>query len=256
VSTATPTAGPTFTTTPTASTRPPNYLTKSGVSQGAGGVRKAIFAYSHADWYVNDVLYYASRYGGGTVLGDPNDCGPVNGDPDLPPLTGDRVAKVLAWAKSHHGDSYQMAAGPNTWDCSGFTQAGYRRIGLTMPRTASAQRSWLAAGNGTRIRPGQEKPGDLILWDSYLGPNQIGHVMIIWNPATKTTIEAHNTRTGVGHFTYSNGPHHHIFESGGSETLPMSTRSSDISSDGSCGAGLRVAAITEASGCHCCVSRT
>lgn len=36
--------------------------------------------------------------------------------------------------------------------------------------------------------------------------------MIIWNPATKTTIEARSTRAGVGHFSYANGPGHHIFE--------------------------------------------
>ena len=190
-----------------------NYLTKSGVSAGAAGVRRALFAYNHVDWYVNDVLYYASRYGGGTVPGDPNDCGPGNGNPKLPSLTNERVAKVLAWAKSHDGDPYRMgAAGPTTWDCSSFTQAAYAQIGIQMPRTASAQRSWLAAGNGTRIQPGQEKPGDLIFWDSYLGPNQIGHVMIIWNPANKTTIEARSTRDGVGHFSYANGPSHHIFE--------------------------------------------
>jgi hypothetical protein len=31
-------------------------------------------------------------------------------------------------------------------------------------------------------------------------------------PASKTTIEARSTRDGVGHFSYANGPHHHIFE--------------------------------------------
>ena len=120
---------------------------------------------------------------------------------------------MLAWAKSHDGDSYRMgAAGPQTWDCSSFTQAAYAHIGVKIPRTATAQRNWLAAGNGTRIQPGQEKPGDLIFWDSYRGPNRIGHVMIIWNPANKTTIEARGTRAGVGHFSYANGPSHHIFE--------------------------------------------
>ena len=104
------------------------------------------------------------------------------------------------------------AAGPTTWDCSSFTQAGYAHIGVKMPRTASAQRAWLAAGHGTRIQPGHEKPGDLIFWDSYLGPKQIGHVMIIWNPAKKTTIEARGTREGVGHFSYANGSRHDIFE--------------------------------------------
>lgn len=34
-----------------------HYLTKSGVSAGVAGVRRALFAYNHVDWYVNDVLY-------------------------------------------------------------------------------------------------------------------------------------------------------------------------------------------------------
>jgi cell wall-associated NlpC family hydrolase len=191
-----------------------NYLTKSGVSQGAAGVRKALFAYNPIQSYVNDVLFYAHRYGGGTVLGDPNDCGTANSNSrNVPSLTNDRVAKVLAWAGSHDGDTYHMGVtGPNAWDCSSFTQAAFAQIGIRMPRLASAQRSWLAAGNGIRIPRGQERPGDLIFWDSYLGPNQIGHVMIVWNPATKTTIEARSSRAGVGHFSYANGPHHDIFE--------------------------------------------
>jgi cell wall-associated NlpC family hydrolase len=190
-----------------------NYLTKSGVSKGPDGVRRALRAYNRADWYVNDVLYYAARYGGGTILGDPTDCGDGAGNPKLPPLTNARTARVLAWAHQRDGAPYVFGAtGPTAWDCSSFTQAAYRQIGIGMPRTAGAQRSWLAAGNGTRIRPGEERPGDLAFWDSYLGPNTIGHVMIVWNPATKTTIEAHNTKTGIGHFSYANGPHHHIFE--------------------------------------------
>jgi cell wall-associated NlpC family hydrolase len=98
------------------------------------------------------------------------------------------------------------AAGPLTWDSSSFTQAAYAQIGVKMPRTATAQRNWLAAGNGTRIPAGEERPGDLIFRDSYLGSKRIGHVMIIWNPANKTTIEARSTRAGVGHFSYANGP--------------------------------------------------
>ena len=61
-----------------------NYLTASGVTAGPVGVRRAIFAYNHADWYVNDVLYYAAAYGGGLVPGDPSDCGPGGvGNPNL-----------------------------------------------------------------------------------------------------------------------------------------------------------------------------
>jgi hypothetical protein len=194
-----------------------NYLTKSGVTKGPTGVRAAIFTYNHADWYVGDVLYYAKAYGGGTVLGDPTNChiqtGAGNGNPNLPPLTNQRVKTVLTWAQSHVGDSYVFGAGgPNAWDCSSFTQAAYATINITMPRTAGAQRDWLAAGNGFRVRPGAEKPGDLIFTDSYLGPNNIGHVAVVWDPAARSTIEALDTAQGVGHFSYRGGPSHHIFE--------------------------------------------
>ena len=30
-----------------------------------------------------------------------------------------------------------------------------------MPRTTGAQRDWLAKGNGYRVKPGTERPGDL-----------------------------------------------------------------------------------------------
>lgn len=183
-----------------------DYLTKSGVSYGEAGVRKAVFSYNHADWYVNDVLHYANAYGGGTVLGGVEECGTGDGTGNsaMPALASGRVRKVLAWANSHVGDAYVFGGnGPHAWDCSSFTQAAYREIGINMPRKAGAQRDWLAKGNGYRVKPGTERPGDLIFWDSFLGPNQIGHVVMVWEPATKTTIDARNSRVGVGKFSYS-----------------------------------------------------
>ena len=181
-----------------------NYLTRSGVTKGPDGVRKALYAYNHATWYVNDVLHYAHAYGGGLVLGDPTSCAGGQGNPNLTPIPADQVAVLLRWAGQQAGDAYVFGAnGPDAWDCSSFTQAAYRHIGLSMPRTAGAQRDWLAAGHGTRIPPGQERPGDLIFWDSYLGPNAIGHVVIVRDPRTKTTFEAKNPAAGVGTFSYA-----------------------------------------------------
>ncbi|HEX2704566.1 MAG TPA: peptidoglycan DD-metalloendopeptidase family protein, partial [Candidatus Lustribacter sp.] len=98
-----------------------SYLTRLGVSAGGqAGVSAAIFGYNHGDWYVNDVLFYANAYGGGTILGDPSDCGPGgNGNPTLPPLASERIATVLTWAKAQIGEPYVFGAnGPNAWDCS------------------------------------------------------------------------------------------------------------------------------------------
>lgn len=53
-----------------------NYLTASGVHNGPDGVRKALFAYNRAWWYVNDVLFYAHAYGGGQVGTAPGETSP------------------------------------------------------------------------------------------------------------------------------------------------------------------------------------
>lgn len=40
------------------------YLAATGATR-TSGIRKALFAYNHATWYVNDVLYYAHHYNSG-----------------------------------------------------------------------------------------------------------------------------------------------------------------------------------------------
>ncbi len=183
-----------------------NYLTANGISKGEQGVRDAIVAYNHADWYVNDVLTYAHAYGGGTVMGCVENCGDGsgNGDPSLSPLARPRAATVLTWANAQAGKPYTFGGtGPAGFDCSGLVQTAFKQIGITMPRTAGAQRDWLAQGNGFRVEPGQELPGDLIFWDSYLGPNQVGHVVIVNDPSNQTTIDARSTKLGIGNFPYN-----------------------------------------------------
>lgn len=199
-----------------------NYLTQEGAASSPNGVRRAIFAYNHADWYVNDVLFYAAAYGGGTVLGGGTDCrptptgpgGPGAGNPQLPPLTSARLRTVLEWALSQVGDRYVMgAAGPDAWDCSSFTQSAYAQIGITTPRTAQAQRDWLAAGNGYRVDPTAARPADLVFYDSYLGPNTIGHVAMVLDPTQQTTVEAMNSTRGVTYGSYAGAAtRRHIFE--------------------------------------------
>jgi hypothetical protein len=190
-----------------------NYLTASGVTAGIEGVRTALFAYNHADWYVNDVLYYVAAYGGGVVAGDPSDCGlgvGGVGNPAMPALPSQQIATVLAFAVAQLGEPYVYgASGPDAWDCSGFTRAAFAQIGVVLPRTAAAQQSWVAAGNGFEVPLGQERPGDLIFTDSYLGPNRVGHVMIVFDPTRRLTIEAGGSH--VGHYDYGYWTGHHLF---------------------------------------------
>ena len=67
----------------------------------------------------------------------------------------------------------------------------------------------MAHGNGFRVPLGQEQPGDLIFTDSYLGPNQVGHVMIVFDPVKHLTIEAGGNH--VDNYPYLHWQSHPLF---------------------------------------------
>lgn len=193
------------------------YLVHEGATRGPDGVIDALFAYNRSRPYGQDVLFYAAAYGGGNVVGDPSDCNPgtggEDGNPDVPALTNPRVEKVVAFALQQDGDRYVMGGnGPDQWDCSGLTSRAYSEVSIDMPRTAQGQRDWLAQGNGKRIQPGDERPGDLLFWNSYLGPERIGHVAMVLDPKEKSTIDARSRAQGVGRFSYANASKKPIFE--------------------------------------------
>lgn len=197
-----------------------NYLVESGLTRGAQGVLKALWAYNHSVSYRNDVLYYAWSYAGRggsiVVAGDREDCGDGLGDgnPDLPPLTSERVARMFAWATTQKGKPYVWGGtGPRGYDCSGFVGAMFRRAGIRLPRTAESMRLW-AHKNAFRVRPGQERPGDLVFTNTWRGPNQAGHVMVVFNPAHHTSWEARKRTPphGVGIYHYTDFARNHLYE--------------------------------------------
>ena len=193
------------------------YLVHEGATRGPDGVVDALFAYNRARPYGQDVLFYAAAYGGGNVVGDPSDCDPgaggEDGNPQVPALTNPRVKKVVAFALEQDGETYVMGGnGPDQWDCSALTSRAYSEVGIDMPRTAQGQRDWLAQGNGKRIKPGDERPGDLLFWNSYLGPERIGHVAMVLDPKKKSTIDARSRAEGVGRFSYAGASTKPIFE--------------------------------------------
>lgn len=77
------------------------------------------------------------------------------------------VAEAVEWAKSVAADdTYAYVWGGNGrqdggYDCSGLTSAVYRRLGISLPRTAAQQQQV-----GTGIERGELKVGDLIFWGS------------------------------------------------------------------------------------------
>ncbi|MBN2404114.1 MAG: C40 family peptidase [Coriobacteriia bacterium] len=87
------------------------------------------------------------------------------GDPTNAPRS-----EVVSIAKSKLGSRYVWgAAGPNTFDCSGFTMWVYARVGVSLPHSSRAQ-----IGYGQRVSRANLAAGDLV----FFGTSVIHHVGI------------------------------------------------------------------------------
>ena len=86
----------------------------------------------------------------------------------LPKMT---VAEVIDWSKRFIGLPY-LWGGASTfgYDCSGFTQMLYRRLGYSLPRDAGPQANW----DGLKpVEKADLQPGDLLYFGS--SPQKITH---------------------------------------------------------------------------------
>jgi peptidoglycan DL-endopeptidase CwlO len=90
-----------------------------------------------------------------------------SGVSSLGPL-GDRIVSTAA---SFEGTPYVYGAtGPSSFDCSGFTSYVFRKMGISLPRTAQQQYDAVQ-----HISKSQAQPGDLVFMGS---PDGIYHVAI------------------------------------------------------------------------------
>jgi cell wall-associated NlpC family hydrolase len=129
------------------------YLCASGAP---GDIRAALFAYNHAEWYVDQVLAIAIRYGYG------QSSAPTN--------------RVVELARSQIGMPYVYGGeSPQTgFDCSGLVQWVYAQVGINLPRTAQEQ--YDATG---RVSQADLQPGDLTFFSgTYATTDYISHVGI------------------------------------------------------------------------------
>ncbi|CAG7600444.1 C40 family peptidase [Actinacidiphila bryophytorum] len=103
------------------------------------------------------------------------------------PANASVADKAIAFARAQLGDPYVWGAtGPNSWDCSGLTQAAYKAAGVTLPRTTGDQ-----VNVGTRVSESDMQPGDLIFFYSdhshvgiYIGGGEMIHA-----PHTGTVVK-------------------------------------------------------------------
>ncbi|WP_369248666.1 NlpC/P60 family protein [Streptomyces sp. R41] len=91
-----------------------------------------------------------------------------------------KAAKALAFAREQIGKPYVWGAtGPDSYDCSGLTQAAWKAAGVTLPRT-----TWDQVNAGTTVSLADAQPGDLIFFYddiSHVGL-YIGNGMMIHAP--------------------------------------------------------------------------
>ncbi|MFE4673111.1 NlpC/P60 family protein [Streptomyces sp. NPDC056723] len=71
-----------------------------------------------------------------------------------------KAAKVIAFAESQMGKPYVWGAtGPDSYDCSGLTQAAWKAAGISLPRT-----TWDQVKVGTTVTTANAQPGDLVFF--------------------------------------------------------------------------------------------
>ncbi len=94
-----------------------------------------------------------------------------------------RMEKVTRFARAQVGDRYRYGAtGPDAFDCSGLTQAAYRKAGIRLPHSSRQQ-----AARARSIPRSQARPGDLVV-----GPGHVGIYM-----GGGKMVDAGNRRVGV-----------------------------------------------------------
>ncbi len=92
--------------------------------------------------------------------------------PSADALTRHQRDRVVHMAASKKGTPYRYGAdGPKAFDCSGFTQWVFRRIGKQLPRTSRAQ-----ARATRRVRRAHRRRGDLVFFSTHGRVYHVGHL--------------------------------------------------------------------------------
>lgn len=106
-----------------------------------------------------------------TVRESPPPPAPIPSErPARPSDTGERRAEVVRLARAQLGKPYALGAvGPDRFDCSGLVQRVYRQVGVSLPRTTTAQ-----ARVGRVLARDELRAGDLVLFGDNSGVSHVG----------------------------------------------------------------------------------
>ena len=142
------------------------YLAANGAAEG--NFRDTVFAYNHADWYVEEVLGYADQYVNGYVA--INTGGGGN--------TGIAVVDVgYKWIGNSvyifGGGRNQSDIARGRFDCSSFVHWAFKEVGVDLGPLNSTSTETLKH-LGETVSPSEMQPGDLVFFDTYKTDGHVG----------------------------------------------------------------------------------
>ncbi|WP_245929060.1 C40 family peptidase [Murinocardiopsis flavida] len=117
------------------------------------------------------------------------------------PATGNAKA-ALDFAYAQVGKPYVWGGtGPDGFDCSGLTQAAWKKGGVNLPRTSQSQ-----YGAGQRVSFNELQPGDLLFFYSsspshvgiYAGNNKMVHASTSSKPVMEVSLNSYYKQEFVG----------------------------------------------------------
>ena len=185
------------------------YLIAHGVQQN---VPQAIFAYNHANWYVQEVLSWASTYAsGGYTISEVTPNGDGTADASVVANTNCKedsqlasfvapnaiVASAVSYAEEQLGKPYLWGGtGPAAYDCSGLVMMAYQSANVTIPRTSQQQWAMLPHVPASKVLP-----GDLVFFAGGDGTvKHPGHVGLVIGKHTMIEAYAPGTPIRVSSF--------------------------------------------------------
>ncbi|MEV0380769.1 bifunctional lytic transglycosylase/C40 family peptidase [Nonomuraea sp. NPDC050643] len=140
-------------------------------------VRRALFVYNRAWWYVDQVEEIARKYAKSGDLKVPPQASEDCDEPLIEAAPSDVVARIMQYALAQRGKPYLWGGtGPDSFDCSGVIYAAYQSVGLRIPRTTFGQWPF-----GVKVLEGEEQPGDLVFFNAGPGTSadNPGHVGLV-----------------------------------------------------------------------------
>ncbi len=124
--------------------------------------RRAVVGFQSARGLAADGIVGARTWGALTGGGAPAVQATSTRVAAAAPVASSVGGAAVAEASRHAGKPYVYgASGPNAFDCSGFVQYVYSRVGVSLPRTSRQQ-----AAAARPVARGSEQLGDLIIFRS------------------------------------------------------------------------------------------